>query len=86
MLGKGMKWSNSANLPQDNVAKPSDQNPCETARCLQYLKNQCERGKLSDNYHQFGLSIKFGKTIHTGSTLFVKECLQTAKNHYHFII
>ena len=30
VLGKGMKWSNSANLPQDNVAKPSDQNPGET--------------------------------------------------------
>lgn len=33
----------SANLPQDHLAKPSDQNPCicSFARHLQYFKIQC---------------------------------------------
>ena len=44
-LGKGMKWSNSANLPQD-IAKPSDQNPCET---LQDVSNTWKTNVKGEN-------------------------------------
>ena len=45
------------------------------------------RGSRAKDYSSGAYNYGRGKTIHTGSMLFVKECLQTAiTNYYHFII
>ena len=43
-------------MPQDQFAKPSDQNPHTVLQDIFFTsKTNVKRGKLSNNYRQFGL-------------------------------
>lgn len=49
-------------MPQDHLAKPSDQNSCIALQDVSSTsKNNVKRGKLSDNYSESGLSAQFWK-------------------------